>query len=138
MQYLTRADGSIPPGALVPPGARLTRPTAQPVAPDGHAMLDLGDGEQINGVWYQRWTTVPVPVVVPAEVSPIKARRALRVVGLLPVVEAALAQAGEEAQETWEYAVTIPRDEPMLNAIAEQLGMTSAQLDALFILAASL
>ena len=81
---------------------------------------------------------MPVPVVVPAEVSPIKARRALRGVGLLPLVEAALAQAGEEAQETWEYAVTIPRDEPMLTAIAEQLGMTAAQLDAIFILAASL
>lgn len=138
MQYLTRPDGSIPPGALVPPGARLTRPTAQPAAPAGHVMLDLGDGEQIGGVWHQRWTAVPAPVVVPSEVTPLQARRALRAVGLLAVVETALASAGLEAQEAWEYAVTIPRDEPILNGIAAQLGMTSAQLDAIFILAASL
>jgi hypothetical protein len=138
MQFLTRPDGTVPPDALVPPGARLTRPTAQPAPPAHHMMRDLGDGEQIGGVWYQRWTAVVVPVVVPAEVSPIKARRALRAVGILPVVEAALAQAGPQAQETWEYAITIPRNEPMLLSIAGQLGMTSAELDAIFILAEGL
>ena len=138
MQFLTRTDGTVPPDALVPPGARLTRPTAQPAPPAGYVMRDLGDGEQIGGVFYQRWTAVMAPVVVPAEVSPVKARRALRAVGILPVVEAALAQAGAEAQETWEYAVTIPRDEPILVSIAGQLGMSAAQLDAIFILAESL
>jgi len=138
MQYLTRPDGSIPPNALVPTGARLTRPTAPPAPLDSHVMLDLGDGEQIGGIWYQRWTAVPVAALVPVEVSPIQARRALRAWGLLPLVEAAMAQAGEEAQEAWEYAIVIPRNDPMLNQIAASLGMSQTQVDDLFIAAAAL
>ena len=133
MQYLTRPDGSIPPGALVPAGARLTRPTAQPAAPDGHVMLDLGDGQQIDGVWRQRWTAVPVPPPpVPQAITPLQVRRALRAAGLLDAVQALVAQAHPEVLEKWEYALEIPRDDPDLAALAQQMGLTPAMVDDLF------
>jgi hypothetical protein len=138
MQYLTRLDGSVASGTLVPPYARLTRPTPRPVAPDGHVMLDLGDGEQIGGMWFQKWTSILAPVVVPEFVTPLQARRALRAIGILSVVQAALAEDSPEAQEAWEYSVSIPRNDAILFRIAKQLGMTDTQIDQIFILADSL
>lgn len=138
MQFLTLPDGLIPPGALVPVGARLTRPTAPPVAPAFHVMLDLGDGEEIGGVWCQRWTAVPTPVVVPASVTPLQARRALRAVGMMAAVDAFLGTANADTREAWEYASSVDRHEPMLTEIAAALGVTDEQLDSLFILAATL
>src|SRR5690606_6788891 len=58
------------------------------------------------------------PPPVPASVTPLQARRALRQAGLLVTVEAQIATMGEEAVEAWEYAVAIDRDNPLLLAAA--------------------
>jgi len=89
-------------------------------------------------MWFQKWTSILAPVVVPEFVTPLQARRALRAIGILSVVQAALAQDGPEAQEAWEYSVSIPRNDAILFRIAKQLGMTDTQIDQIFILADSL
>jgi hypothetical protein len=80
----------------------------------------------------------PVPAPVPAEVSPLQMRRALNAAGLRPAVEAAVAAADQEVQDAWDYATTIRRDHPLLASMATQLGLTEAQIDALFRAAATL
>jgi hypothetical protein len=79
------------------------------------------------------------PPEVPASVTPLQMRKALRAVGLKPAVDAFVAALGdEEAVEEWEYALAIERGNPMLNNAAAQLGMTEAQVDDLFRLAAGM
>lgn len=75
---------------------------------------------------------------VPSSVTPRQFRRALSQAGLRAAVEAAIAAADEETQDTWEYAVSIERNHPMLVTMAAAIGVTDAQLDSLFRLAATL
>lgn len=80
---------------------------------------------------------------VPASVTPRQAKLALLSAGLLDAVEAAIeaiadASTKRVAQIEWEYAQEVRRDCPQLNAVAAQMGMTDAQLDELFTLAATL
>ena len=87
----------------------------------------IGD-DYVDGQFITPAYVAPVPV----EVLPRQFRRALRQTGLRDAVEAAVAAADEETRDTWEYAVTIERDHPMLIAMATALDVTSEQLDELF------
>lgn len=78
------------------------------------------------------------PAPVPAAVTPLQMRRALRAAGLKAAVDTMVAQMDEEAREAWEYSVTIPRDHPLIATAAQQLNMTGAQVDDLFRAAAQL
>ncbi|RKK04826.1 hypothetical protein EBE87_20305 [Pseudoroseomonas wenyumeiae] len=69
---------------------------------------------------------------VPESVTPLQARKALRAAGLLPQVQTAIAAAGDEAQEEWDYALEVRRDHPLLNAVAGELGLERHDIDALF------
>jgi len=83
------------------------------------------------------WTR-PQPVApVPQSVSPWQMRRALNQLGLRAMVEAAVAAGDQDARDGWDYALEIRRDNPLLAGMASALGMTNAQLDDLFRLAAS-
>jgi len=78
------------------------------------------------------------PNPVPQSVSPRQARLALNQQGLLDQVNAAVTAAGGATLITWEYATQINRSDPMIAALSTQLNLTSAQLDQLFQLAATL
>jgi len=78
------------------------------------------------------------PVTVPASVSMRQARLALLGAGLLDTVEAAIAGAGPAAKIEWEYAQEVQRASGLVPSLATALGMTSAQIDALFVAAAAL
>jgi hypothetical protein len=81
---------------------------------------------------------VPAVAAVPASVTPLQMRRALRRAGLHDLMAEYVATLGEEAHEAWEYATVIDRADPLLAAAAQALGKGAADLDALFILAAGL
>lgn len=91
--------------------------------------------ERVAGVVTQVLTLVDVQIV---SVTPLQARRAIRELGLKTQIDAAIAAAGDEAQETWDYALEIRRDDPLLNQIAAGLGLSSSDLDDVFALAATL
>jgi hypothetical protein len=138
MQYLTREDGSIPPdvdlAALVAAGVRIVRPT---IMPRSAGMIAVeGQPEERDGVWWQTWIEQPAPPSalppVPATITPLQARRSLRFFGLMDDVEAALAVADADTREAWEYALEIHRNDPVLLALAEHIGITSDMLDDLF------
>ena len=78
-------------------------------------------------------------VDVPTLVTMRQARLALLQSGLLTTVTEAITASTDEALKIeWEYATDVRRDWTSLIALTEELGMTSEQLDDLFILANTL
>lgn len=88
------------------------------------------------------WTDADAPPEPPAPVPQVvtmrQARLALLSAGLLSTVLAAVANADQVVQIEWEYSQDIQRDWPTLVALTAAMGMTPEQVDALFILAATL
>jgi hypothetical protein len=85
---------------------------------------------------------VAQPPAVPSEVTMRQARLALAAAGKLAAVDAAIASLPEPqksaAQIEWEYSAAVRRTQPLVLALAPAIGLTSEQLDALFIQAAAL
>jgi hypothetical protein len=118
------------------------------------AIVKRGDGELLVALANGAVATVPagtdgfakaaalpdaaaLPVSVPQAVSNAQARAALRAAGLIATVEAAIAAGGNAAiHDAWEYSPYIERNSALVQALAQQLGLTAAQVDALFIAAA--
>lgn len=84
------------------------------------------------------------PVVAPriTKVTMRQARLALLGANLLTTVNAAIAAMpgaqGEAARIEWEYSQEVQRDRGLVSALGTQMGMTEAQLDALFAVAAAI
>ncbi len=69
---------------------------------------------------------------MPATITALQARRALRAAGLLAVVSAWIGAQPDELQEAWEYCVEVRRDNALIAGAQAALGLTEAQIDALF------
>jgi len=78
----------------------------------------------------------PEPEPVPRSVSAVQGRAALDGAGMLDAATAAAQAAGGVAAIAWEYATSFDRDNATIAALAAQIGLTDADLDALFIAAA--
>lgn len=80
--------------------------------------------------------TVPPPPV-PESVPAHHLRRALRAFGMLPAVVAYMAALpdDDEMRESWEYAPYFRRDALGIEAARVALGLSVAQVDALFVAA---
>jgi hypothetical protein len=126
--YLINANGgwrwidpseahSLLPGDMISDVEPMVRPTPQ------HQWID--------GAWVQG------PPPIPQAVTPFQASRALLQFGMLDAVEIAVAAANRETQLAWSKATTIERNSPFVASMAAVLPLTDAQLDDLFILAAS-
>lgn len=84
-------------------------------------------------------TAPPVPPApIPAQVTMRQARLALLGAGLLDTVETAIMAAGPAAKIEWDYATEVQRSSGLVPAMATALGMTEAQIDELFVTAATL
>lgn len=84
---------------------------------------------------------VGTPVAAPSpitSVTPRQMRQALTQMGLRGPVEAAVAAADQDLQDWWEYSNAFERERPQVVAMAQALGVSDAQLDALWALAATL
>lgn len=79
---------------------------------------------------------------VPASVTMRQARLALHAAGLLSQVEAAIDALPEtprtEARIEWDFSSEVFRDRDLVKMLGASLGLTSEQLDDLFITAATL
>jgi hypothetical protein len=84
---------------------------------------------------------LPVSPPPPTVITMRQARLALLQAGLLPVVNAAITamsgSTGDAARIEWEFSSDVVRTRPLITQLATGLGLTSAQLDGLFTLAAS-
>lgn len=85
----------------------------------------------------------PEPTPVPQEVTMRQARLALLSAGLLADVTAFMDAIADPVQREaahieWEYAQTVSRDNPLINAFAQSQGMTEVAVDALFVSASEI
>lgn len=76
--------------------------------------------------------------IVPDKVTPLQARKALLAVGLLDTIESAIEAISDPEQKrltrmSWEFATAIYRNDPLISSMAATMGMTSQQIDQLFI-----
>lgn len=123
-------------------------PAAQPDYDAATQAVTESSPVQVNGVWTQQWavrdlTPAELKARVPTVVTMRQARLALLQAGLLSQVEAAIAAIEDAAQRQavqieWEYAAEVDMTHPWVQALATALGLTAAQLDALFTQAAML
>jgi hypothetical protein len=75
---------------------------------------------------------------VPSEITPAQAKIALSRAGKLSAVEAAIAAAGGETAIWWREALSFRRDHPAISAMGAAAGMTSSDVDALFVVASKI
>lgn len=100
--------------------------------------IELQDGfgigdNYIDGVFSKEI----LPIVVPQTITPLQAKLQLLVMGLLDEVDTMVAT-DRKVQLYWEYALVIERNNDILLSMSEQLGLTSEQLDNMFIEASKL
>lgn len=90
------------------------------------------------------WEVVtPSQPAVPAKVTRRQARQALLLAGKLSMVEPAINAIPDATQRAmimieWQDSLEFERNRPSLIALATAIGMTSADIDALFVQAAKL
>ena len=73
-----------------------------------------------------------------APVSPWQIRKVLNAAGLRSAAEAAVAAADQTTKDAWEFASMYERKNPMIARMEAALGKTPAEIDALFVAAASM
>ena len=120
----------------------VVEPSAQPDYDPTTQNLVEGTPCLVADVWTQQWAVIDASPPEIAErlearravmtCTPRQARLAMAQVGMLPAVEAWVATQWPEAQIEWEYASEIRRTEGMVVSAAGALGLTEAQIDALF------
>jgi hypothetical protein len=84
------------------------------------------------------FTTPPYVPPVPDSVSMMQAQLALEAAGKLDAVTAAVAAADAKTKIYWATATALHRDHPVVLALGAAVGLTPAQIDALFIAAEGL
>ncbi len=107
-------------------------------SPDGGTLVqsDVANvGDTYNGSTFT--PGAPLAPVVPVSVSAAQFRLALSQQNLLTTVTTAVAAASQEIQTYWQFEDVFGRQNPLLLQMAATLNMTSAQIDAVFILAAT-
>lgn len=93
--------------------------------------------EEIAAALAERETNYAA-VAVPSVVSARQARLAILQGGILASVEAMIATQDEATRITWEYATEFRRDDPLLTQLAQNLGLSEAQIDQFFLRASTL
>lgn len=94
----------------------------------------IGPGFTLSG---SVWSAPPVPV--PQTVNLWQAKAQLQIAGLLTTANTAIASLNNDAINSfWSNATTIDRSSPTLAMLAGVLGLSSAQVDQLFIAASAI
>jgi len=99
----------------------------QGAVPDANASLWRWDGSAITAV-----------EPVPESITPRQCRLVLDAQGLLDKVEAMVKTQPRSVQLSWEWASEFKRNDPLLEQLATNLGITVQELDTFFIAAAAL
>ena len=132
--------------ALIRAGVVVNVARAEPDWPgldDYDQAVQLAEGEPVApGHTYDGSVFAPPAPRVPAAVTMRQARLALFSAGLLSAVDTAI-DALPEPQRTaarieWDYSNELQRSNPLVAALTPALGLTSDQVDALFIAASAL
>lgn len=82
------------------------------------------------------YADTPQAPATPESITNFQARAALLEAGLFEQADAAAKAAGGVAWQAWEFANVFERGSPTIAALAGGLGLSDAQIDALFVAAA--
>ncbi len=100
------------------------------------AIREESDPEVISNLLRKGWQETDLPPVSeagpPVSITPRQMRLALLRAGILPAVEAALSQAGPEAQIEWAHSLEFRREHPLVISMGAALGFDDAGLDSFF------
>jgi hypothetical protein len=114
------------------------------LAPDGctaveetTTVYEVG-GSLIGGVYTPPVAPALAPLPAVTQVTPRQARLALYIYGLLDQVQAAVTAQGGTTLITWDYATYFDRNDPLITALGDALGLTASQIDDLFRFASTL
>lgn len=115
----------------------------QPVYDPETQALEEGQPVQVEGIWTQVWnvrslTPEELKSRVPQSITKRQARQELIEAGLVGAVENAINSIEDATQKAlmfswWNDSQNYERDRPELAAMATSIGLTDAQLDAMFI-----
>lgn len=111
---------------------------------DGYTLSEAGKDDQTYPVDGWHWfanldaAMAGISAAGAGSVTMRQASRALLEAGLLDDVEALVATLPRKYQIDWERASIVQRDNPLVEIVRQQQGMTAAQIDDLFTLAATL
>jgi len=75
---------------------------------------------------------LPPEAIKLAPLSAWQVRKVLTQFGLRVTVEAAISQADQTTKDAWQFANEFARDDAILNAMANAIGITPEQLDQMF------
>lgn len=110
-----------------------------------YEFIEAPEDVEVGWLWDGETLTPPPPAppVVPAAVTMRQARLALLGAGLLDDVDTAIASIPDEttrraAQIEWEFSNEVQRNNSFTALLGAGLGLSSAQMDALFIQAVTL
>lgn len=109
---------------------------AEPIPADKMAVST--DVQRVAGVVRYVHILEDAPHSVPARITPLQARKALRTLGYKAGVDAYVASLPEEQAEEWEYATEIWRSNAVIAAGIAAGVLTAAQVDEVFVLGATL
>ena len=93
----------------------------------------------LGSTWNGATFTAPEPVITSTvfpRVTPFQLRRALNEANLRDEVEAVIDSADQDTKDGWEYATYYERDNPLLLALVPALGVTTEEIDEIFLRAA--
>lgn len=123
-------ESPLEPGVYLIPGGAID--VTPPNVPQGKVALRQGSSWVF--VTPQEPETPPPIDGVPQSVTRFQALAALHLAGHLPAVEAIMAAPETDmmAKLAWANALSFERSSPLLASLAAVLGMTDADLDALF------
>ena len=100
-------------------------------------LIDAEQGGSIGDSWdgatFTPLIDPPEPIRVPISISPRQIRQALTRAGLRAAVESAVAAGDQDIKDWWEFSSPFERNHPMVAGMAQALGVTSEQLDHLWI-----
>lgn len=106
--------------------------------PNGDIVCGAEPGGEYSGYRLELWMMDAPSSPIPASVTPRQVRLLLLGQGLLDEVEAMISQQDRATQITWEFATEFRRDDPLLNALGQSLGLTEQQIDDFFVAASTL
>lgn len=104
---------------------------------EGQVEMTEEEAAEIRAIWAANELAANLPKI-PQVVTMRQARLAIEAAGLTAQLDTAIADLDKAAQITWEYAQEVHRNNPYVVGLGTALGLTSEQIDNLFIQAATL
>lgn len=92
-------------------------------------------GDLWNGATFSKPVTAPA---VPQSITPRQFRQSLTHFGFRSAIESAIAAADQDTKDWYQFATSFERASPVVATMAQALGFTSTQVDAVWLYAATL